>query len=118
MGPMILAAYTRHYSEIPAIQRAGTVEYLLCKMGEDDLRLVVRAAGARRRAAVCELTGMDAQYACGVLQYLYENAVPVEHVRDVVQDLRPLRQDHLFEGAPHANGTWGDSWPVVYSSVP
>lgn len=120
MEPKILASYTRQYSEIPSIQRASRVEYTLCRTGKE-MRLVVRVLGARKRAAVCELPGMDAAYACGVLQYLYENAVKVEHVRDVIQDLRPEARDHLFDGteeqasAPERN--WGDTWPVVWASA-
>lgn len=97
MDPVILAMYTRHYSEIPHLQRPFSVDYMLCRTG-GALRIVVRAVGVGKRAAVCELPGADVPCACGVLRYLYENAIPVEHIRDIVEGL-PYREAAVPEEA-------------------
>ena len=86
MEPLILASYVRRYSEIPFLQHAVQVTYTLFET-DGHLRMLVCQGGARAPAALCELPGLNAQAACGVLQYLYENAVPVEQVQDVVSDL-------------------------------
>ena len=85
----ILAVYTRYYSEIPPLQHAGCAEYVLCRV-EGTLCLLVRAQHAgeeRARAARCELCGAREDTARQVLRFLYENAVSVENICDVVQDI-------------------------------
>ncbi len=88
MKTAALASFTKDYSEIPGLQRAAHVEYALFG-AEGRLHVRVRAVcGGKTRAALCELPGLDAGFARGVVRYLYENAVPVEHVRDILEELQ------------------------------
>ena len=87
----LLAVYTRCYSDIPPFQRPGCTEYALCR-AEGILRVIVRtqhADEAAMRAAQCELCGVDGVTARRLLLFLYENAVSVENVCDILQDLLP-----------------------------
>ncbi len=88
MDPAVIASYTRHYSKIPYLQDANRVEYTLCRTPQG-LRLEVREVLGARRAAACMLPGYDPDYARGLLQFLYEHAIPVQSVCDIVQDLGP-----------------------------
>lgn len=86
MEPVVLAAYTRHYTQLPLLQSAACVEYALY---EDGGQLYIKAARNGGQAlAVCPLPGAAPAYARDLLRYLYENAVAVEHIRDVIADLR------------------------------
>lgn len=89
MIPRLLAAHTRVYTELPPYQQAGRVEYALYA-AEDGLRLVVQEQSGRHWTCVCQLEDMPPGRACNLLQYLYENAVAVQNVRDVVKDLRGI----------------------------
>lgn len=87
----ILAVYTRCYSAIAPFQTEGCAEYILCRVG-GGLRLIVQARHAgeeKARVAQCELRGVQETTARGLLQFLYENAVSVENVCDIVQDVCP-----------------------------
>ena len=87
----LLAVYTRCYSDIPPFQRPGCTEYILCR-AEGVLRIIVRTqhlGEAAMRAAQFELCGADGTTARRLLLFLYENAVSVENVCDVLQDLLP-----------------------------
>ena len=88
METAVLLSFTKEYSDIPDLQRAARVEYALRRAG-GRLQVCVRAeCGGQKRAALCELPGLDVSYARGVLRYLYENAVAVEHVRDILEELQ------------------------------
>lgn len=85
-----MAVYTRRYSELPPFQRAGYTEYALLRQQEGTLRLVVRARRGNAgpvRAAQCELVDVDTATARCLLCFLYENAVSVENVCDILQDI-------------------------------
>ena len=87
MVPQLLAAYTRTYTELPPYQRAGRVEYTLYRMNDSALQLVVQEQEGRRWTCICDLADMPPGRACDLLRFLYENAVAVQNVGDVVKDL-------------------------------
>lgn len=85
-----MAVYTRWYSELPPFQRSGCTEYALLCQGAGVLRLVVRTRRGdeeKARIAQCELMDVDTVTARRLLRFLYENAVSVENVCDVLQDV-------------------------------
>lgn len=89
MQPTLLAAYTRVYSDLPPFQSAGQTEYALYEIG-GRLHVTAHAVGCTAQRSACELTGQSAAHARHLLQFLYENAVPVQHLCDVVQDLHQM----------------------------
>lgn len=86
MEPKLIARRLKQYSELPPFQRAQRTEYLLCE-ADGELCLTVRADTDPPQEARCVLKGKDRQAGCALLQLLYENAVAVNAVPDIVEDL-------------------------------
>lgn len=82
-----VAAYTRDYSPIESLQRAHSLRYLLeqCQ-GQLQIRVICTQA-EQSTSVVCHLQGISVGFANGLLKFLYENAVPVEQIVEVLQDI-------------------------------
>lgn len=83
-----VAGYSRGFSAICGLQQAHRVEYALYRTPQG-LQIKVQAHGGAWSTAQCALPGAAEPLARGILQFLYENAIPAEHICDIVSELYP-----------------------------
>lgn len=82
-----LAEHVRRFSAIAGLQAAYRVVYALYRL-PGGLAVSARCFGARgERRACCALDIDDDARAADLLLFLYENAVPPEHLQAVIQDV-------------------------------
>lgn len=78
----------RSFSQLGRLQSAHRVRYSLVFSPECTATYEVAVVSAREATRESRtVTGLCRQKARWILEYLYENAVPAEHWRDVLDDL-------------------------------
>jgi hypothetical protein len=80
--------YVREFSEIPSLQHAGRINYCL-SLKDGEYHITAKqsfVADAASRIEDCELPEIARALAERLLLLLYENAVPLENLRDVIAD--------------------------------
>lgn len=83
MEPILF--FQHRFSELPGLQHANVVEYLLAKQGGNFVIEVSRSGGAAQ--TVCwTLQDITREYGEALLRFLYENAVPLENALGVLED--------------------------------
>lgn len=78
----------RSFSQLGRLQSAHRIRYSLVISPEETATYEVAVDSAQK--CFCEtraVSGLCRQKARWILEYLYENAVPAEHWRDVLEDL-------------------------------
>lgn len=80
-----IAVYQRPFSEIEGLQQAASVRYLLYEQ-EDVLKIQVERCGMQPRSSRYDLPSLTRRKACGLLQFLYENAVQPENMCDLLEE--------------------------------
>lgn len=83
--------YTRNFSGFGALQDAHVLQYALVTASEGELRYgvsvtVLRPGGQDTR--LCRAISNTQEGACGLLVFLWENAVGPQAMEDVVADMR------------------------------
>ena len=87
----IVKRYVRYrtFSQLGRLQSAHRIRYsLVLGPGRTAAYEAEREAEGEGCAACGGLTGLGGREARWILEYLYENAVPPEHLRDVLDDLQ------------------------------
>lgn len=83
----LLESYARNFSEIKDLQEAHRIGYALYKNAGHLAVVVCReTADGTPRAIRCTLQDVSEEFGCGLLRFLYENAVPPENACDVIRD--------------------------------
>lgn len=86
----IVERYVRYraFSQLGRLQNAHRIRYSLAFSPEHTATYEVAVDSARERSSERRtVTGLCRRKARWILEYLYENAVPAEHWRDVLDDL-------------------------------
>ena len=78
----------RVFSQLGRLQNAHRIRYsLLFSPGRTATYEILVDSAKQRSHETRAVTGLCRQKARWILEYLYENAVPAEHWRDVLDDL-------------------------------
>lgn len=78
----------RSFSQLGRLQNAHRIRYSLVISPEQTATYEVAVESAQDRTRESQtVSGLCRQKARWILEYLYENAVPAEHWRDVLDDL-------------------------------
>ena len=83
-----ICRFERSFSSLGHLQNGGRMVYALRQEGPQSWRVSVTfRQGGKEREEECAIGPITRQTAVQLLQCLYENAVPQENWRDVLQEL-------------------------------
>ena len=88
-GPLAQSVFSieKHYTELPGLQSAHSVCYLLCGTTSNYSIMVVHEADGHNTKVAYPLPGLDLARARNLVLYCFENAIPINALHDVLDDL-------------------------------